>query len=59
MLQTFNPRYQLPTRKHFTKVAVPALVSDVKGAIQEKIQSKQLEYFSAATDLWTSAAGDP
>jgi len=44
----------------FTKVAVPALlVSDVKGAIQEKIQSKQLDYFSSTTDLWTLAAGDP
>jgi len=59
MVQTFNPRYQLPTRKHFTKVAVPALVSDVKGTIQEKIQSKQVDYFSATTDLWTSAAGHP
>ena len=26
MLHEFNPRYQLPTRKHFTKVAVLALV---------------------------------
>ena len=33
----FNPRHQLPTRKHFTKVEVPALVSEVKEGIQEKI----------------------
>ena len=59
MLQQFNPRYQLPTRKHFTKVAVPALVNEVKSEIEEKIKIKQLDYYSATTDLWTSAAGDP
>ena len=59
MLHQFNPRYQLPTHKHFTKVAVPALVNQVKSKIEEQIKSKQLDYFSATTDLWTSAAGDP
>ena len=59
MLYQFNPRYQLPTRKHFTKVAIPPLVNDVKSKIEEQINSKQLNYFSATTDLWTSAAGDP
>ena len=58
MLQTFNPRYQLPTHKHFTKVAIPALVNEVKEGIEEKIKTKQLNYFSATTNLWTSAAGD-
>ena len=28
-LYKFNPRFQLPTRKHFTKVAIPSLVSQV------------------------------
>ena len=59
MIHQFNPHYQLPTHKHFTKVAIPALVNDVKSKIEEQIKSKQLEYFSATTDLWTSAAGDP
>ena len=30
MLYTFNPRFQLPTRKHFTKVAIPLLASQVR-----------------------------
>ena len=59
MTHQFNPHYQLPTHKHFTKVAIPVLVNDVKSKIEEQIKSKQLEYFSATTDLWTSAAGDP
>ena len=29
MIYQFNPCYQLPIRKHFTKVAIPALVNDV------------------------------
>ena len=45
MLHQFNPRYQLPTRKHFTKVAVPALVTEVKGKIEQQIKSKELDYF--------------
>ena len=59
MIHQFNPHYQLPTHKHFTKVAIPVLVNDVKSKIEEQIKSKQLEYFSATTDLWTSTAGDP
>jgi len=51
--------YQLPSRTHFTKVAVPALVNDVKSGIEEKIKAKQLDYYSATTDLWILSAGDP
>ena len=59
MLQKFNPRYQLPTCKHFTKVAIPRLVLEVRSNIECQIASRELEYFSATTDLWTSASGDP
>ena len=59
MIHQFNPRCQLPTRKHFTKVAIPVLINDVQSKIKEQIKSKQLEYFSATTDLWTSTVGDP
>ena len=59
MFQKFNPRYQLPTHKYFTKVAIPRLVSEVRGNIECQIASRELEYFSATTDLWTSGSGDP
>ena len=52
-------RCQLPSHKHFTEVAVPALVNDVKSGIEEKIKAKQLDYYSATTDLWTSSVEDP
>ncbi len=38
MLQRFNPRYQVPSRNYFTRVSIPALVSEVKGAIELKIE---------------------
>ena len=38
-MHQFNPHYQLPTRKHFTKVTIPALVNDVKSKTEEQIKS--------------------
>ena len=54
MLQRFNPRYQLPGRNYFTRVAIPALVSEVKDEIEQKISdgmSGDLTFFSGTTDL--------
>ena len=51
ILHQFNPCYQLPTHKHFTKVAGPALVIEVKGKIEQQIKSKELDYFSVTTGL--------
>ena len=59
MLRNFNPRYQLPNRNHFTKVSIPELVAETKGCIEKEIVDGNMEYFSATTDLWTSAVGDP
>jgi len=59
MLQRFYPRYQLPSRSYFNRVAIPTMVAEVKSEIDRQIQSKDLSYFSGTTDLWTSTAGDP
>ena len=50
---------QLPSHNHFTKVSIPELVAETKGCIEKEIVDGNMEYFSATTDLWTSAAGDP
>ena len=50
---------QLPSRNYLTRVAIPALVSEVKGAIDLKIGSGELNFFSGTTDLLTSTAGHP
>ena len=59
MLWKFNPRCQLPNHNPFTKVSIPELVAETKGYIEKEIVDGEVEYFSATTDLWTSAAGDP
>ena len=59
MLHKFNPRYQLPSRNHFTKVSIPQLVVETRTVIESQIAMGNLEYYSATTDLWSSAAGDP
>ena len=59
MIQRFYPRYQLQSRSYFSRVAIPAMVEEVKREIDLQIRSKELSFFSGTTDLWTSAAGDP
>ena len=58
MLWKFNPRYQLPNCNHFSKVSIPELVAETKGYIEKEVVEGDVEYFSATTELWTSAAGD-
>ena len=57
MLHRFHPRYQIPSRSYFSRVAIPAMVGEVR--IEQQIQNGELSFFSGTTDLWTSTAGDP
>jgi len=56
MLQKSNPRFQLPTQKHFTKVAILSLASQARDKIEYQIFSREL---ATTTDLWISVSGDP
>ena len=40
MLRKFNPRYNLPSRNHFTKVSIPELVAETKGSIETQIVAR-------------------
>ena len=53
MLQKFN---HLPSRNYFTRVLIPALVSEVRGAIE---LVEDWRFFSGTADLWTSTADHP
>ena len=53
-----NPRYQLPSRKHFTDYEVPKLYNHVRDFVV-KPKITEAKHFSATTDLWTSAATVP
>ena len=54
MLNKFNPHYDVPSHNHFSRVAIPALYSEVKSEIQQKINDQQFVYYAGTTDLWLS-----
>ena len=58
MLLKFNPRYQIPSRKHFTDYEIPQLYSHVKDNIVVE-SLKEVEFFAATTDLWSSDSCHP
>ena len=59
MLETFNPRYDLPSRNYFSRVAIPSLYSEVKNNLQQKIDNQHLTFYAGTTDLWSSITSEP
>ena len=57
MLESFDPRYQLSSRKHFSKIAIPALFNSTQSALTSTLQ--EVEFFSSTTDLWSSMCMQP
>ena len=52
MLTQFDSRYELPSRKYFSQVALPALYAKVHDNVESEVQG--IKYYSATTDLWSS-----
>ena len=59
MLRKFNPRYDLPSRNHFSRVVLPALYSETREKLETLLGGDEVEYFSSTTDLWSSDAMEP
>jgi len=57
MLETFDPRYQLPSRKYFSKATIPALFNTTQSALASILH--EVEYFSSTIDLWSSVSMQP
>ncbi|XP_054593066.2 E3 SUMO-protein ligase ZBED1 [Nothobranchius furzeri] len=57
MLKTFDSRYKLPTKKYFSKVALPALYEEVRTEVSNTLSS--VEFFASTTDMWSSRTSDP
>ena len=57
MLESFDPRYQLPSRKYFLKITIPALFNSTQSALVSTLQ--EVEYFSSTSDLWSSVCMHP
>ncbi|KAK7886194.1 hypothetical protein WMY93_025815 [Mugilogobius chulae] len=52
MLSTFDQNYELPSRKYFSKTAIPQLYGQVKHEVQ--VLLSQAQTFSITTDMWSS-----
>ena len=57
MIDAFDSRYELPSRNHFSRIALPALYASVKQKVKQDISAQQ--YFSATTDMWSSVGMQP
>ena len=55
MVSKLNPRYQLPSRRHYFDYEIPHLYSHVRYYVVAP-KLKEAKFFSATTVLWTSAA---
>lgn len=52
MLETFDSRYEIPSRKYFTNTAIPSLYSKVHDTVANEV--KLAEFYSSTTDMWSS-----
>ena len=57
LLQKLDDCYEIPSRKYFTKVAMPALYTSTKEKIAGSLKSAQ--YYSITTDMWSSGKMEP
>ena len=57
MIHKLNPKYDLPSRKYFSKQAIPRLYSNVRCEIFSDM--KEVSQYSLTTDLWTSCTTEP
>lgn len=57
MLRIFNPKYKLPSRKYFSKTAVPYLYNLAKEKVQQELAT--VKELSITTDCWSSVTNTP
>ena len=57
MLKVFDHCYEPPSRKYFSKTAVPRLYNITKEKVE--LELKSIKFFSSTTDLWSSETLHP
>ena len=50
MLTQFDGRYELPSWKYFSQVAIPVLYAKVRDNVESELQG--IKYYFATTDLY-------
>ena len=54
MLRKLDLRYEVPSRKYFTKTVLPSLYAETRDKLVRDLQ--EVEYYSLTTDLWSSTS---
>ena len=57
LLNTFDRRYEIPSRNYFSETTLPVLYATVKEEIKQELSA--VHHFSATTDLWSSVGMKP
>ena len=57
LLQSFDSQYELPSRKYFSKTAIPKLYDKNREMVAAEL--KNVDYFSATADMWSSHSLQP
>jgi len=57
LIQTLDKRYQLPSRTHFTRVAIPEMYEKCKAGVEYEL--KKVKFYATTTDMWSSRTMEP
>ncbi|XP_063742293.1 E3 SUMO-protein ligase ZBED1-like [Eleginops maclovinus] len=57
MIHTLDPRYEIPSRKYFSQVAIPNLYQKHRAKLETDLAT--VKHFAATTDMWSSRTMDP
>lgn len=57
LIQTLDPRYEIPSRKYFSQTRLPQLFTECQERVYNEINN--IEFFSTTADLWSSRTTEP
>ncbi|XP_025759720.1 zinc finger BED domain-containing protein 1-like [Oreochromis niloticus] len=57
LLKTLDRRYQLPSRKYFTREALPKMYTEVRQSLATQLT--KVSHFALTTDMWSSRTCKP
>ncbi len=57
MIHKLDPRYNMPSRKYFSKTALPAMYEECRGRVQTALSTA--DFYASTADMWSSRATEP
>ncbi|XP_018956243.2 E3 SUMO-protein ligase ZBED1-like [Cyprinus carpio] len=57
MIHKLDPRYNIPSRKYFSKKALPAMYEECRGRVQTSLS--MADFYASTADMWSSRTTEP